>query len=172
MFKIQYFLEEAKKSKTNIYFVCDAAQVSDTISNYLKFLRSSNNKVEVLSIFSGTQWGNAPLDSSPLLFDFMCCNGEYEYEVIEGLMNSSETIHVIYTKKTAIEFLNKMKEFLNIEIEDEGCFLFRWFDPRILRLTDKLFTKKQKEKFYEDIFGWNVFIRGQDIDFKINRLIM
>ena len=172
MFKIQDILEEAKENNTNVYFVCDAAQVSEKISNYLKFIRTAENSVEVLSMFSGTEWGNAPLDCSPLLFDFKLCKKDEEFLTIEELLNFSESMHRVMTNISTIEFIKKMKFFLNIEIEGEGSFLFRWYDPRILKLTNALFQNIQKSEFYSGLKSWGIFVRSEDIDFKSKKIMM
>lgn len=172
MFKIQDILKEAKENNTNVYFICDAAQVSEKISKYLKFIRSAENSVEVLSMFSGTEWGNAPLDCSPLLFDFKLCKNDEEFLTIEELLNYSESMHTVMTNISSIDFIKKMKNFFNIEIEGEGSFLFRWYDPRILVLTENLFTKQQKEKFYFGLDSWYVFIRDKNAEFKTIKILM
>lgn len=172
MFKIQNILEEAQDNNTNVYFICDAAQVSEKINKYLKFLRNNENNVDVFSIFSGTQWGNAPFDCSPLLFDFKFCKSSYEYLAIEELINSSESMHAICTDNSCEYFIKKMKSYLNIEIEDEGMFLFRWYDPRILKLTNALFQNIQKSEFYSGLRSWGVFVRSEDIDFKSKKIMI
>lgn len=172
MFKISDFLEKARQKKQNVYFICDAAQVSGQIAKYLKYLKTYDNDVEVISFFSGSEWGNAPLDCSPLLFNFELSNNDQEYIFFESLLNISESIQVVMTEQTSVDFVKKMKDFLNIEIENDGSYLFRWYDPRVLKIANKIFTKDQRELLFKDILSWRIFVRGYYSDYQIVELFL
>lgn len=171
MFKVSEFLEKAKQKKQNAFFICDAAQVNEKIEKYLKNLKTYENSVEVFSLFSGTQWGNAPLECSPLIFDFRLSKSSDEYVIIEDLLNTTETMHVLYTNLTITECIKQKSKFLNIKIDGEdGDYLFRWFDPRILKLSNTLFSKEQIEEFYKNIDSWEIFVRNLTSSFEIRKI--
>lgn len=171
MFKITDFLERAKQKKQNVFFICDTAQVSEKIEKYLKYLKIYENSVEVFSLFSGTQWGNAPLECSPLIFDLRLCKSTDEYVIIEDLLNSTETMQVLYTDLTITEYVKQKSKFLNIRIDgEEGDYLFRWFDPRILKLSNVLFTIEQRNDFFNNIDSWEIFIRNLSSTFVLKKV--
>lgn len=171
MYKIDDFLSEGLNNGLNTYFICDAAQVSQKIEKYLKFLRSTQNNVEVISIFTGTEWGNAPLECSPLLFDLKNVLHSNEYYLIEDLLNTSESMHVVQTKLTLVDFIKKIKKFLKAKIKNNE-FLFRWYDPRILKISNTLFTEGQNKDFYDEIFSWKIFVRSKHSHFNITVINM
>lgn len=149
-----------------IYYILDAAQVSEQASQFLNRLRS-RPEVDFYSLFAGTVEGNVPFEASPILIVILDQQilDEHEFRFMHEVWEKKFALNIVFSPLKLHSFSKKMKRYLTVEMPDGDHKLFRWFDPRIIKKLDKILEEDQEQEFFSDISKWLVSIRNyEDID--------
>ncbi|MDV7449350.1 DUF4123 domain-containing protein [Acinetobacter baumannii] len=147
-------LEQISESnlETNFYLLIDAAKEPLFIKKWLKKI-PQKKIIQIGNLFEGTIDETTPLEVSPLLVRI---NSELKYEIETQLLmnNDSEMFSIIETTLSKYELINHLQPFLQAELPNGELALFRFYDPSIVKILNKMLDEENFVLLTTPIKNW------------------
>ena len=141
-----------QNSRTNFFLLCDTAKNYLYIRRWLQQLSIQEIK-QIGNLFEGTIDESTPLEFSPLLIPitFIKKNEIQKQLLIE---DNIEMFSVIETSLSKQELIHHLQPFLQAEMPTGELALFRFYDPSITQILDKILDKQEYQNLLKPIKNW------------------
>lgn len=140
------------KQDSNFVLLIDSAKNHTYIKRWLK-TQSKTQLNQIGNLFQGTIDESSPLEVSPLLLSINQANNK----ALQQTLLVSENIGMFGLIETSLSkqaLIKHLQPFLQAEMPDGGMALFRFYDPMITPVLDKMLDKQEYQKLFKPINNW------------------
>lgn len=140
------------KQDSNFFLLIDSAKHHTYIKRWLK-TQSKNQLNQIGNLFQGTIDESSPLEVSPLLLSIDSANNK----TLQQTLLVSETIGLFGLIETSLSkqaLIKHLQPFLQAEMPDGGLALFRFYDPMITQVLDKMLDEQEYHILFRPIDNW------------------
>lgn len=140
------------KQDSNFFLLVDSAKHHTYIKQWLK-TQSKNQLNQIGNLFQGTIDESSPLEVSPLLLSIDQANNK----TLQQTLLVSDTIGLFGLIETSLSkqaLIKHLQPFLQAEMPDGGLALFRFYDPLITQVLDKMLDEQEYQKLFKPINNW------------------
>lgn len=140
------------KQDSNFFLLIDSAKHHTYVKRWLK-TQSKSQLNQIGNLFQGTIDESSPLEVSPLLLGI----DQDNHKTLQQTLLVSETIGLFGLIETSLSkqaLIKHLQPFLQAEMPDGGLALFRFYDPLITQVLDKILDKQEHKKLFKPINNW------------------
>lgn len=146
------FQQQESNPSLNFYLLLDTAKNHIYIRRWLKTLPEKQFN-QIGNLFHGTIDETSPLEVSPLLLHI----NQENNEVLQRTLLVSENIGMFSLIETSLSkqsLIKHLQPFLQAEMPNGELALFRFYDPSITKILDKMLDKQEYQKLFKPLNNW------------------
>lgn len=140
------------KQYSNFFLLIDSTKNHSYIKRWLK-TQSKIQLNQMGNLFQGTIDESSPLEVSPLLLSIDQTNNK----TLQQTLLVTETIGLFGLIETSLSkqaLIKHLQPFLQAEMPDGGLALFRFYDPLITQVLDKMLDEQEYQTLLKPIDNW------------------
>ena len=144
--------QQESNPNLNFYLLLDSAKNHIYIKRWLKTL-SEKQFNQIGNLFHGTIDETSPLEVSPLLLHI----NQENNEVLQRTLLVSENIGIFSLIETSLSkqpLIKHLQPFLQAELPNGELALFRFYDPSIVKILNKMLSNKDFDLLMKPIENW------------------
>lgn len=144
--------QQESDANLNFYLLLDTAKNHTYIKRWLK-TRSKIQLNQIGNLFQGTIDETSPLEVSPLLLSI----NQENNKALQQRLLVSENIGMFSLIETSLSkqaLIKHLQPFLQAEMPNGELALFRFYDPFITQVLDKMLDKQEYQTLLKPLNNW------------------
>ena len=141
----EFLLERAEKEECNLYGIIDSARNEDVFRHLI------TGNVQYRSLFQGT------MDEQSYGVSGFLVECQKESLLFQWMTKEAwgDSCCIFFTSKLSFdELFSHFQKFNRVYLEDDEVVLFRYYDPRVLRVYLPTCNRNEIEVFFGEVIGY------------------